>query len=279
MGKILIATGTTAIIEDTNKLLLGPGSYTTAVEIVDPHEGTICRLKDYPEPVWIASGGMLQDDNYQIHPVLCGGYNANSTLGHGCFKLSNGDWSQMSLSFGQQTWGMGSAVIGQNLWLLGGRKQHQYSLTAQTMHLNVTGHLVSGPDLAEAVTGACVAVLTGVYFGGKIVAVLGGMDYMTAESGGLKSMQLFSCKSTYNPVDMACQRLSLKGPEMNHPRYGFACGSMITKEGDPILLAMKSHTNTSLEILDLSKPFKDWKWNEGKNLKKIIYLLKFITIH
>ena len=67
------------------------------------------------------------------------------------------------------------------------------------MHLNVTGHLVSGPDLAEAVTGACVAVLTGVYFGGKIVAVLGGMDYMTAESGGLKSMQLFSCKSTYNP--------------------------------------------------------------------------------
>ena len=37
----------------------GSGNITTKVELLDPTEGSICQLEDYPEPVWIASGGLL----------------------------------------------------------------------------------------------------------------------------------------------------------------------------------------------------------------------------
>ena len=171
----------------------------------------------------------------------------------------------MNLSFGQQTWGMANVVLNENLWLLGGRVKHNFALTNITEYLNLTGRIFKGPDLGTAQTGACATVIPGTYNGSTLVAVLGGYKATKNESNssGMKTMQLFECPSRGDLS--SCQKFAQNGPDMIYPRYGFGCGSLMTKQGQHILLAMKSqvHSHASLEILDLTKPFDEWKWKEG----------------
>jgi len=221
---------------------------TVSLIDLDNKPANNCTLTAYPVAVSSAAGGLVATANGS-RPVVCGGYQIGSSKYDKCHLLGFHGWEEVQ-TLSNETSDMASVPIKpQWMFFTGG---YDGSRLNTTFLLNSQLERLSLPDLSTGISGACAVILKD----GQTtqVGVLGGYHTNRAERTGYRTaLERYQCTKGETPN---CTK-DTNGPDMNHGRYKFGCGTLQTSQGGRVLLALRS-THRPSEILDLEEG-NNWK--------------------
>ena len=177
-----------------------------------------CKAKHFLDlpPREKAFGGQI-GENY----VICGGKNYNNNFYNTCFSISNssGKLNQTYSIMQIERYGAASVVLNNTLYISGGGMLSIRSINStEVIVQNNQNKIKNLTDLTQPLSGHCAVLLSS-----EKIMIIGGVNLEEDQS------------NTYL-VDPKEKFESLDGPSMQYKRSYHACGSIVFKEEEYVMV-------------------------------------------